>query len=224
MGKEETIPFAQGFTIRIRSLRVCFGAWGDRSHQRHTKPERRLERHTQGLVPYIWNFDRLRRSYAEFTARLRRISRPRNRSISAINSTAALSAVPLSGQTQPNYIGPADFSNIDILISFVQPADEVGIGLLAGSSNSFMLTARNAANAILGSYVVSVPSDGVEAFNGYFAIQDSGFTIKSLEISGNGGIDDLQFHKTGAPEPAGLALIGSGLVFLAGLGKFRRKR
>ena len=47
-------------------------------------------------------------------------------SILAINSTAALSAVPLSGQTQPNYIGPADFSNIDILISFVQPTDEAG--------------------------------------------------------------------------------------------------
>lgn len=145
-------------------------------------------------------------------------------SISPINSTAALSAVPLSGQTQPNYIGPADFSNIDILITFFQPADEVGIGLLAGSSNSFALTARNAANVILGSYTVNVPNDGVGAFNGYFGIQDSGFTIQSLEISGNGGIDDLQFDKTGAPEPAGLALIGSGLVFLAGFGKFRRKR
>lgn len=147
-------------------------------------------------------------------------------SISAINSTAALSAVPLSGQTQPNYIGPADFSNINILISFVQPAEEAGSGLLAGSSNSFTLTARNAANVILGSYVVSVPNDGVGAFNGYFAIQDSGFTIKSFEISGNGGIDDLQFHagSAGAPEPGGLALIGGGLVLLAGLGKVRRKR
>ena len=147
-------------------------------------------------------------------------------SISAINSTAALSAVPLSGQTQPNYIGPADFSNIDILISFAQSSDQVGIGLLAGSSNSFILTARNAANVILGSYTVNVPSDGVGAFNGYFAIQDTGSTIKSLEISGNGGIDDLQFHtaSAGTPEPGGLALLGGGLVLLAGLGKFRRKR
>lgn len=147
-------------------------------------------------------------------------------SISAVNSTAALSAVPLSGQTQPNYIGPADFSDIDILISFAQPTSEVGIGLLAGSSNSFTLTARDAANVILGSYSVLVPSDGVGAFNGYFAIQDTGFTIKSLEISGNGGIDDLQFGaaSAGAPEPGGLALLGGGLILLAGLGKFRRKR
>jgi hypothetical protein len=114
-------------------------------------------------------------------------------SISAINSTAALSAVPFSGQTQPNYIGPADFSNIDILISLTQSTHEVGIGLLAGSSNSFTLTARNAANTILGTYVVNVPDNGVGAFNGYYAIQDGGLTIQSLEISGNGGIDDLQF-------------------------------
>jgi hypothetical protein len=118
-------------------------------------------------------------------------------SISATNSTVALSVEPFSGQTQPNFIGPADFSNIDILVSLTQSTDEIGIGLLAGSSNSFTLTARNAANTILGTYVVDVPSNGVGAFNGYFAIQDSGLTIKSLEISGNGGIDDLQFDVGG---------------------------
>ena len=133
-------------------------------------------------------------------------------SISAINSTTVLLAVPLSGQTQPNYIGPADFSDIDILISFVQSTDEVGIGLLAGSSNSFTLTARNAANSVLGSYVVNLPSDGVGAFNGYYAIQDTGLTIKSLEISGNGGVDDLQFDAVtaGVPEPTDLALFWRG--------------
>jgi hypothetical protein len=92
------------------------------------------------------------------------------------------------------------------------------------SFDDLTLTARNATNAILGSYVVSVPSDGVGAFNGYFAIQESEFTIKSLQISGNGGIDDLQFDKTGAPEPAGLALVGGGLMFLAGLGKYKTRR
>jgi len=148
-------------------------------------------------------------------------------SISAINSTTALSAVPLSGQTQPNYIGPADFSNIDILISLTQSTDEIGIGLLAGSSNSFTLTARNAANAILGTYVVNVPDNGVGAFNGYYAIQDSGLTIKSLEISGNGGIDDLQFDgpsAAGVPEPAHLALLGGGLMLLSTLSKLKLRR
>jgi hypothetical protein len=147
-------------------------------------------------------------------------------SISAINSTVALSAEPFSGQTQPNYIGPADFSNIDILISLTQSTDEIGIGLLAGSSNSFTLTARNAANTILGTYVVNVPSNGVGAFNGYYAIQDSGLTIKSLEISGNGGIDDLQFDRSaagGVPEPADFALLGGGLTLLTALSKYRRK-
>lgn len=146
-------------------------------------------------------------------------------SISAINLTAALSAVPYSGQTQPNYIGPADFSDIDILVSLTQSTDEVGIGLLAGSSNSFTLTARNAANSILGTYVVNVPDNGVGAFNGYFAIQDTGLTIKSLEISGNGGIDDLQFNQSaaGVPEPASLALLGGALILASAFSKFRRK-
>ena len=142
-------------------------------------------------------------------------------SISAINSTTALSAEPYSGQTQPNYIGPADFSNVDILISFTQPTNEIGIGLLAGTSNTFTLIARDAANAILGSYTVNVPSDGVQAFNGYYAIQDTGWTIKSLEISGNGGIDDLQFNP--APEPATLAFLGSGVALLGIFSKYRRK-
>lgn len=142
-------------------------------------------------------------------------------SISAVNSTA----VPFSGQTQPNYVGPADFSNIDILISLTQSTDEIGIGLLAGSSNSFMLTARNAANAILGTYLVNVPDNGVGAFNGYYAIQDTGLTIKSLEVSGNGGIDDLQFDpaRAGVTEPAHLARLGGGLMALSALSKLRRK-
>jgi hypothetical protein len=146
-------------------------------------------------------------------------------SISAINSTTALSAVPLSGQTQPNYVGPDDFSDIDVLISLTQSTDEIGIGLLAGSSNNFMLTARNAANTILGTYVVNVPDNGVGAFNGYFAIQDTGLSIQSLEISGNGGIDDLQFDTSaaGVPEPAHLALLGGGLVLASALSRYRRK-
>lgn len=146
-------------------------------------------------------------------------------SISTTNSTVALSAEPFSGQTQPNYIGPADFSNIDILISLTQPTGEIGIGLLAGASNSFTLTARNAANTILGTYAVNVPNDGVGAFNGYFAIQDSGLTIQSLEISGNGGIDDLQFNPAaaGVPEPAYLSVLGGGLMLLSALSKYRRK-
>ena len=146
-------------------------------------------------------------------------------SISATNSTTALSAVPLSGQTQPNYVGPADFSDIDVLISLTQSTDEIGIGLLAGSSNNFTLTARNAANTILGTYVVNVPDNGVGAFNGYYAIQDAGLAIQSLEISGNGGIDDLQFDRSaaGVPEPAYLALIGGGLVLASALSRYRRK-
>jgi hypothetical protein len=146
-------------------------------------------------------------------------------SISSTNSTTALSAVPLSGQTQPNYVGPADFSDIDVLISLTQSTDEIGIGLLTGSSNNFTLTARNEANTILGAYVVNVPDNGVGAFNGYFAIQDTGLSIQSLEISGNGGIDDLQFDTSaaGVPEPAHLALLGGGLVLASALSRYRRK-
>ena len=145
-------------------------------------------------------------------------------SIAATNSTVALSAVPYSGQSQPNYIGPADFSSIDILISLGQTTDEIGVGLLAGSSNSFTLIALGATNNVLGNYTVTVPSAGVTAFNGYYAIQDSNSGIKSLEIIGNGGIDDLQFNAAAAvPEPASYVFASLGLALVSGASFFRRK-
>ncbi len=144
-------------------------------------------------------------------------------SIAATNGTAAIAAVPFSGQSQPNYIGPLDFSNIDILISLTQPTSEIGVGVLAGSSNSFTLRALGTANNVVASYTVTVPGEGVSAFNAYYAIQDTAATIKSLEIVGNGGIDDLQFlsASASAPEPASYALFGAGLL---GLGVLATKR
>lgn len=145
-------------------------------------------------------------------------------SIADINSTVVLSAVPYSGQSQPNYIGPADFSNIDILISLGQTTSEIGVGLLAGSSNNFTLLALGTTNNVLGSYTVTVPSTGITAYNGYYAIQDSNSGIKSLEIIGNGGIDDLQFNAAAAtPEPASYTFAGLGLALVAGATFFRRK-
>lgn len=146
-------------------------------------------------------------------------------SIAAINSTSALSVVPYSGQSQPNYIGPANFSNIDILISLGQTTGEIGVGLLAGSSNAFTLVAFGAASNVLGSYTVTVPSTGVTPFNGYYAIQDSNSGIKSLEIIGNGGIDDLQISAVASvPEPVNYELGGLGLAFISASLLFRRKK
>jgi hypothetical protein len=143
-------------------------------------------------------------------------------SIADTNGAVALSAEPYSGQSQPIYLGPADFSNIDLLVTLTQPTTEIGVGLLAGNSNSFTLTARGLSNNVLATFTVNVPSTGVTAFNGYYAIQDTGFTIKSLEIVGNGGIDDLQFNPT--PEPLSLALVGGGMALLGGLSARRRRK
>ena len=146
-------------------------------------------------------------------------------SIAATNGTVALSAVPYSGQSQPNYVGPANFSNIDILITLSQPTSEIGIGLLAGSSNGFTLRALGAANSVVGTFSVTAPSDGVSAFNAYYAIQDTVASIQSLEIIGNGGIDDLQFATAAAvPEPASLGLIGGGVALIGSLAMRRRKK
>jgi hypothetical protein len=145
-------------------------------------------------------------------------------SIAAMNSTTALSAVPYSGQSQPNYIGPANFSNIDILIALEQTTSEIGVGLLAGSSNTFTLVTLGSANNVLGNYTVTVPSTGVTAFNGYYAIQDSNSGVKALEIIGNGGIDDLQFASaTSVPEPVSSVFAGLGLALVTASQFFRRK-
>ena len=147
-------------------------------------------------------------------------------SITAVNGTTALAAVPYSSQSQPNYIGPLDFSNVDILITLAQPTSEIGLGLLAGSSNTFTLRALGASDNLVASYSVTVPSDGVSAFNAYYAIQDTSATIKSLEIVGNGGIDDLQFlsASASAPEPASFALLGGGLLGVGFLSMRRGKK
>jgi hypothetical protein len=78
---------------------------------------------------------------------------------------------------------------------------------------------------LIASYNVTVPSDGVSAFNAYYAIEDTRASIKSLEITGNGGIDDLQFLSAAAsvPEPASFALLGAGLVAVGALSSKRRK-
>jgi hypothetical protein len=147
-------------------------------------------------------------------------------SISATNGTVALAAVPYSGQSQPNYIGPLDFSNIDITITLAQSTSEIGVGLLAGSSNNFTLRALGTSSNVVATYSVTVPSTGVSAFNAYYAIQDTAATIRSLEIVGNGGIDDLQFlsANASAPEPASFALLGGGLVGVGALAFKRRNK
>jgi hypothetical protein len=115
-------------------------------------------------------------------------------SIADTNGTAPLSAMPYSSQSYPNYIGTADFSNIDTRITLNNSTNQIGVGLLAGQSNSFSLLAYGASNNLLGSYTVNVPSDGVNAYNGYYAISDTTADIKSLEVIGNGGFDDVQFN------------------------------
>ncbi|MFL6451147.1 MAG: hypothetical protein ACJ746_26235 [Bryobacteraceae bacterium] len=101
-------------------------------------------------------------------------------SSTAINGTAGLAAVPYSGQSQPNFIGPLDFSNIDILITLAQPTSEIGLGVLAGSSNSFTLRGMGVSNNLVATYNVTVPGNGVSAFNAYYAIQDTSASIKTL--------------------------------------------
>jgi PEP-CTERM motif-containing protein len=147
-------------------------------------------------------------------------------SITPTNGTASLAAVPFSGQSQPNYIGPLNFSNIGILITLAQPTSEIGVGLLAGSSSDFILRALGTTNNLIASYAVTVPSDGVSAFNAYYAIQDTAASIKSLEIVGNGGIDDVQFLSATAsvPEPASFTLLGGGLIGMGVLSLRRRKK
>jgi hypothetical protein len=150
--------------------------------------------------------------------------------ITSISSPDGLTVEPYSTQSFPNDVvdnGVNGVANISIKLS--TGSNEIGIGIADSDPVSITLQALGLNGSALGSaFSVTLPSNTINPYNGYFAIADSGYAIGGLEIlqtSANASysglaIDDLQVAPT--PEPASFVLAGAGLMAF-GLTRLRRK-
>lgn len=141
-------------------------------------------------------------------------------SIASNNSANPLTAFPFSSQSAPNYVSTASGTG-GLTITFTNPTNVAGIGVLESDGGTVTLEALGASNNLLGSFNEVVPTTGNTAYNAYYILQDPTNDIKSFEVISTGtfAVDDLQF----APEPVTFVLGGSGLGLLALL-RLRRRR
>ncbi|HEX4975986.1 MAG TPA: PEP-CTERM sorting domain-containing protein [Pseudomonadales bacterium] len=146
-------------------------------------------------------------------------------SITELTGSGAAFARYASSQSSPNYIGTGAGHNTggsstgwdgDFMFEFTSLADMVGIGL-AGPTTGTAKVYDSSMN-LLESFALPYASNTYIGFN-----RTGMFDIKYMEVTCDFcALDDLQFTKGGSAvsEPATLALLGLGLVGLAGL---RRK-
>lgn len=142
-------------------------------------------------------------------------------SIVSNNSADPATIYPFSSQSAPFFASTADEMG-GLKITFSNPNNMVGIGVLESDGATVTLEALGATGNVLGSFNEVVPTTGSTAYNAYYILQDPGSDIQSLEITSAGqfGVDDLQFA---TPEPMSFVLGGSGLGLLALL-RLRRRR
>ena len=140
------------------------------------------------------------------------------------SSPDGLAVLPFSTQSGPNYLYDTSSdgsANLSITTSFGTKG--IGVGIADSDGIPVTLEALGINGTDLGTFQVSLPTDGYNAFNGYYVIEDSTADIYGITITQGGGggglaIDDVQV----APEPASLSMLFAGI---AGLGAFRfRKR
>ncbi len=146
-------------------------------------------------------------------------------SITSNTAGNALIADPFSLQSAPNSLTTASAvagrATGGITITFSNPVNTVGIGLLESDGLPDTLTVLGASGNVLGAFTVTVPLSSPTPFAAYYVISETTADIRSLVISsaaGNFGIDDLQFASGPSnpiPEPANLTLLAGGLLFLS---------
>jgi hypothetical protein len=153
-----------------------------------------------------------------------------------ISSPDGLVVYPYSTQSGPNELFDNSANGSANIKITTFGSEEIGIGIADSDVNAqgvpvtVDLQALNASGGGFGTvFAVTLPTDGSNPGNGYFTISDSKYDLYGLQITqpvGNAAlysglaIDDLQVEPT--PEPASLALMGAGLIALAGIRKARK--
>lgn len=130
-------------------------------------------------------------------------------------------------QSAPNYIGTGfggergGDANLGwdgtILFQFTGLASMVGIGVANSAGGPETISAYDSAMSLLESYTVPHGS------NVYVGISRAIADIKYFSVNGDFfAIDDLQHNASSVPAPAGLLLLGTGLLGFAGSRRFRK--
>lgn len=142
----------------------------------------------------------------------------------SISSPDGLLVEPFSTQTSPNELFDNNGNGSADITIRTNATNQVAIGIADSDGVTVMLQALNANGTALGSaFSVTLPTDGANPGNGYFAVSDSSYDIYGLQIlqpstdanfSGL-AIDDLRV--TAAPEPFSCGLLGAAsLLFVVG--------
>lgn len=150
--------------------------------------------------------------------------------IASISDPSGVFVEPYSTQSAPNFLTNGNASvngEANITISFASSVNAVGVGVADADGAPITLELWGAGNTLLSTQTVSLPTNTVNAYNGYFAFIDSTSDIYGLSVIQNTdlsasspsglAIDDIQF----APEPAttGVAVLGFVLLGAASLRK-----
>jgi hypothetical protein len=146
---------------------------------------------------------------------------------SASHSGQDLGVVAPTVFGNPNIAVYNNFGGDSLLTSFVPPVTAVGMGLLNPNGTTVTFSVKGPGGSPLGSQDVTVNSAGPPTFFGVIAT--GGDQIGQIELLGqptNGdasqrfaGIDRIVFGTASVPEPAGIILLGIGVVLPTALGR-----
>jgi hypothetical protein len=119
-----------------------------------------------------------------------------------------------------------NFGGDSLLTSFAPPVTAVGMGLLNPDGTTVTFSIKGPGGSLLGSQDVTVNAAGPPTFFGVIAT--GGDQIGQIELLGQplsggaslefAGIDRIVFGTASVPEPAGIVLLGIGVVLPAALG------
>ncbi len=148
-----------------------------------------------------------------------------------ISSPDGLVVLPYSSQSAPNYLFDNSTNGTANIQITTGASNQIGIGISDSDSVNIQLQPLAIGGVAVGSaFNVTLPSTGVNPFNGYFVISDTTADIYGLRITQTAAsasysglaIDDLQVSTVATPEPASLALLGAGAL-LFGITRLRKR-